>query len=464
MNRTTLVRIGAMSLMLGISTVACSTGGGHVATLAEQTPKAKDAALRSAAKARVALAAHRGAAAVDAAEQAVALQPQDGGYRMLLGQSYLAAGRFASAETSFRDSLTLVPDQPKAKFNMALAQIAQGRAGEAQATLHALSGSIPAADLGLALALSGDRQTAIAMLTDLVRSGKSDARGRQNLALAFALNGQWREARAVAMQDTPASQINGQIGRWAELAKPETAGPTQVASMLGVKPANDPGLPTQLALASPAPSEAPVALAAADPVPVVSTAAASIAAAPIAVAPIAVAQAAPTPTPVTASVTVPLDEPLPAATSSDAPAASVMLAAQTQTRQADIAPPPLLRAPKSPFRRAVMTVQPKPVFRSSGYVVQLGAFAKAGAIQAAWDRASKSMPRLAGFAPTRAEFSMSGASLVRLSVSGFADRASAVSLCQQIRGKGGACFVRATAGDAPMQWVKRDGGTQVASR
>ncbi|WBO24078.1 SPOR domain-containing protein [Sphingomonas abietis] len=443
MNRQTLARLATMSLLLGISTVACTTGGDHVATIADQTPKAKEVAAKSADKARGALAAHKGVAAVDAAEKAVALQSDNAGYRMLLGQSYLAAGRFASAETSFRDSLTLNADQPKAKFNMALAQIAQGRAGEAQAILHDLNGQIPAADLGLALALSGDRQAAIAMLTQVVRDGKSDARTRQNLALSFALNGQWREARAVAMQDTPASQINDQIGRWAELAKPETAGTTQVASMLGVKPANDPGLPTELALAGPAPSQAPVALAAADPAPV------------------------PAPSPVaaeTAAVTVPLDEPAQTAAPADAPAAAVMRVAQTSATRRAIAPPTLLRAPEQPFRRAVMTVQPKPAFRSSGYVVQLGAFAKAGAIQAAWERASKAMPRLAGYAPARAQLSLSGASLVRLSVSGFADRASAVSLCQQIRTKGGQCFVRATAGDAPLQWVKRDAGTQVASR
>jgi Flp pilus assembly protein TadD len=461
MNRKTLARIATMSLMLGISTVACTTGTSHVASVADQAPKAKEVAANAAGKARSALAAHKSVVAVDTAEKAVALQPQDAGYRMLLGQSYLAAGRFASAETSFRDSLSLNADQPKAKFNMALAQIAQGQAGEAQATLHALDGQIPAADLGLALALSGDRQTAITMLVKNVRDGKSDARTRQNLALTFALNGQWREARAVAMQDTPPNQINDQIGRWAELAKPETAGSMQVASMLGVKPANDPGLPTELALASPAPSQAPVALAAADPAPM---APAAMAVAP-AVMPVAPAE--------TASVTVPLDAPMQPAASADAPAATVMLAAQTVEKRSDIATPALLRAPEQPFRRAVMTVQPKPAFRSSGYVVQLGAFAKAGAIQTAWDRASKSMPRLIGYAPARAQFSVSGTSLVRLSVSGFADRAGAVSLCEQIRAKGGQCFVRATAGDAPLQWVKRDAqvqtakrdrGTQVASR
>jgi Flp pilus assembly protein TadD len=445
MNRRTLGRIGMLSLMLGVSTVACTTGTSHVASLADQAPNAKQVAAKSADKARGALAAHKGVVAVDAAEKAVSLSPDDAAYRMLLGQSYLAAGRFASAETSFRDSLSLNAEQPKAKFNMALAQIAEGRAGEAQAVLRGLDGQIPVADLGLALALSGDRQTAISMLVANVRAGKSDARARQNLALAFALNGQWREARAVAMQDTPASQINDQIGRWAALAQPQSAGPVQVAAMLGVKPASDPGLPTTLALATPAPGAAPVALAAADPAP---------AAAPVQVA------AADAP-----SVTVPLDDaPKADATPADAPAAAVVLAAQHDAPSAPAAMPELLRAPKTPFRSAVLTVQPKPVFRSSGYVVQLGAFSKAGAIQTAWDQASRAMPRLAGYAPAHAQFTFSGAALVRLSVSGFADREAAVGLCEQIRARKGACFVRATAGDAPLQWVKADARTQTAKR
>jgi hypothetical protein len=370
---------------------------------------------------------------------------------MLLGQSYLAAGRFASAETSFRDSLTLTPDQPKARFDMALAQIAQGRDGLAQATLHGLQGAIPAGDLGLALALSGDRQNAIAMLVEVVRSGKSDARVRQNLALAFALNGQWRESRAVAMQDTPADKINDQIAHWAELARPQVGGTVQVAAMLGVKPVNDPGLPTELALANPMPGDGGVQVALADPAPVVSA---------------ALTPASTSVVPADAGlVTVPLDNPAPVAMPADAPAVAVVLAAQKQAAlRPDLAPPPLLRASQAPFRRAIMAVQPEPALRSSGYVVQLGAFAKAGAIQTAWEQASKVMPRLTGFAPARAQFSFSGTSLVRLSVSGFATRADAVKLCDQIHSKGGRCFVRATAGDAPLRWVKRDTKIQLASR
>jgi len=485
MNRKTLARIATMSLALGISTIACTPGGqgGHPAALADTTPKpdprAGKSALRMAQQARTALAAHQGDAAVAAAEKAVALQSDDAGYRMLLGQAYLANGRFGSADASFHDSLTLSPDQPKARFDMALAEIAQGRSADAQAILHGLNGAIPAGDLGLALALSGDRQSAIAMLTDLVRSGKSDARSRQNLALTFALDGRWREARAVAMQDTTPDKIDAQLAHWAELAKPTETGSTRVASMLGVRPRADPGLPSELALAPPAPTVVPVALASsqgsADQAPVSTTPAV-----PVALA-VAAAPAAPVSTPVSTpvsapvavaqgnSVTLPLDAPLPAAMPANAPASAVVLAAQTHEKRSDLAPPPLLRAPSAAVRspiRSAMLVQPvhAAVLSSGGYVVQLGAYAHAHAIQTAWSQASRLMPRLAGFSAARAQFSFSGSSLVRLSVTGFSDHASAAALCSQIRAKGGACFVRAAAGDARIQWASLDKPVQLASR
>ena len=127
-------------------------------------------------------------------------------------------------------------DPAKARFDLALAEIAQGRGADARADLHALGGTIPAGDVGLALALAGDRQGAITILVDLVRSGKSDARSRQNLALAFALDGRWREARAMAMQDSTPDKIEGQLAHWAELAKPTATGSTQIASMGGSLP------------------------------------------------------------------------------------------------------------------------------------------------------------------------------------------------------------------------------------
>jgi Flp pilus assembly protein TadD len=466
MNRRMLSRIAASSLMLGIATVGCAPTAQMAHPTALADAGGADTASRAAAKARAALAAHKGFAAVDAAEKAVAAQPGDAAYRMLLGQSYLASGRFASAATSFRDSLTLSPEQPKARFDLALAMIAQGNGPEALTMLRGLDGAVSGTDLGLALAMAGDRDNGIRILTEVVRSGKSDARTRQNLALALALAGRWGESRAMAMQDTSPDRLNAQIAGWAELAKPQTGGPQQVAAMLGVQPASDPGLPTELAMAVPAPApvDKPVALAMAAPAAEAAPAPVVAAAIPVAMAGSAgitmpaISRLAPNP------VTVPFVDLTPANLHADAPAATAVLVAQRASKEAMPAPPPLLRARPMLVRQVVSVPAPARRLRGGGYVVQLGAYAKASAMQAAWERASRLMPKLAGYEPTRAEFSFAGGSLVRLSVSGFDNRADAVQLCEHVHARGGQCFVRQAAGDSPLQWTRRDERIQVASR
>lgn len=479
MNRSMLGRIAITSLALGLATVACTPHAGMSPQAASaKAPKAERMAAKQAAKARDALSHNKALAAVSAAEDAVALMPQDAGYRMLLGQAYLASGRFASAETSFQDSLTLSSDQPKATFDLALAEVAQGKGDAAQGRLKTLSGSIPAADLGLAITLAGDHQGGIAMLIDAARKQDATARTRQNLALAYALDGHWREARAVAMQDTPPDRLNDQLSGWAAMAGPN-GGARQVAAMLGVSPVADPGLPSKLALNVPAAGAPPVALASADAAPASDVTPVSLASAdaaplpasaeesalPVAPAP-AVAVAAPEAAPVAPvaapvrmaadTASAPVTPAMLAAEPAPAPATPVMLASAPARQSA-----PLLRAPKSPVRKAVFT----PVAAGNGeFAVQLGAFARAGAIETAWGQASRKAPALSAYSPAQARFQLAGASLSRLSITGFKSREDAAKLCGAVKARGGDCFVRAIAGDAPLEWVHRDTGTQVASR
>ncbi|HLZ78403.1 MAG TPA: sporulation protein, partial [Sphingomonas sp.] len=98
MNPRMLGRISITSLIFGVATVGCTSTAqmNRPAALADRAPQRVEAAARAAGKADTALAAHQSVAAVDAAEKAVAADPNNGGYRLLLGRSYLAAGRFAS--------------------------------------------------------------------------------------------------------------------------------------------------------------------------------------------------------------------------------------------------------------------------------------------------------------------------------------------------------------------------------
>ena len=290
--------------------------------------------------------------------------------------------------------------------------------------------------------------TVFAVLTAAAAHAQgADAKTRQNLALSYALAGRWTEARATAAQDVSPAELDIRMMKWASFANPRASW-DQVAMLLNVTPHSDVGQPARLALA---PDAAPAAMAEAAPVEAPAPVA-EAAPEPAAAQPVAIAEAAPVPAASSEAA------PLVTVAAADIPASAAPVS-YTAPVPAMVAQRPLIEAAPAPVKHAAAPRR----FRGSGqYVVQLGAFAKAGAIQAAWDRASKAMPRLAGFAPVHAQLAVSGASLVRLSVSGFADRASAVALCEQIHARKGACFVRATAGDAPLQWVKADSKTQTA--
>jgi D-alanyl-D-alanine carboxypeptidase len=200
-----------------------------------------------ATRAQAALAEGQLATAVELAERAVENTPNDAGFRSLLGNIYFASGRFASAETAYRDSLTLIPGQPELIMKLALVQIAQGKNSEALSVLAATQDMLDPANFGLAVALAGRPDDAVATLNQVARMPGADARVRQNLALAYGLSGDWTMARTVAAQDVPPDQLDSRVEQWMAMATP--ARPSdQVAALTGVTPAADPGQPQRLAL------------------------------------------------------------------------------------------------------------------------------------------------------------------------------------------------------------------------
>ena len=232
--------------------------------------------------------------AIQLAEQAVAKSPTDAGFRALLGNTYFAAGRFRSAESAYKDSLSIYSNQPQVVLKLALVEIALGKSGEALSFLEAAKDVLDPADYGLAVALAGRPADAIPVLETAARAPGADARVRQNLALALALAGDWTNARTVAAQDVPADQVDARVHQWMQLASPKKPS-DQVAALVGVTPAAvDPGQPTQLAL-----NKTDTRLAEAAPAPAPQVVEAPPAAAPapqpqlaeIAPAPVAVPQA-----------------------------------------------------------------------------------------------------------------------------------------------------------------------------
>ena len=393
-------------------------------------------------------------AAIGFAERAVAKTPNDAGFRALLGNAYFAGGRFQSAEGAYKDALTLYSNQPQVVLKLALVEIALGKNNEALSFLEAARDVVDPADYGLAVALAGHASEAVPTLEAAARRPGADARVRQNLALAYALEGNWTQARTVASQDVPGDQVDARIQQWMQLASPKKAS-DQVAALLGVTPAAvDPGQPTQLALnkgdtrlaqAAPAPAPQPQVAEAAPPPPP----------APAPQARVAVAAPVPAPAPVAAQV-------------ERAPAVSVAMAANAAPEMplpfVDVAPRPQpvrKPAPKAPKARAVAVAQRSPVHQAglrhgnSTAVVQLGAYNNPKGVLAAWTTVARRYSALRGYAPMSARFASPRGTFFRLSVHGFGSVNEASALCASLRHAGGTCFVRKVAGDAPVQIAMR---------
>jgi Flp pilus assembly protein TadD len=455
-----------------------------------------------ASKAALALAAKDLPNAILFAERAVARTPDDAGFRALLGNTYFAAGRFHSAEMAYKDALSIYSEQPQVVLKLALAQIAQGRNAAALNTLATGRYTLRPADYGLALALAGKPADAVDVLLAAARDTGADARLRQNLALAYAFSGDWTQARTVAAQDVPADKLDGRIQQWMQLAKPQTAS-AQVAALVGVTPAAvDAGQPVRLALVKPdtllakaapaAPVVAPAAVAApvrvAAPVAARAPVAAPVAApmaAPVAVAAVAsvapvFAEAPPAPPPVMAEVAPPpplsvfpqFAEAVPPAPppprrarhASPAPvtAALIEAASNVRTAFAEMLPHAVpARAAKpavvaKPVRKPVARVQQAALRRGhSSSVVQLGAYGSPQGVNAGWNHLTSRYPALRAYLPMRAKFVSPKGTFWRLSITGFADQREALSRCQLLKSRGGACFVRNAAGDAPVQYASR---------
>jgi Flp pilus assembly protein TadD len=437
-----LLKFAVSSLVLGASMVGCKPASEmRPMAISASAPKTERSAAQAASKATSALAARDGAQAVKFAERAVELSPRDANHRALLGQAYLLAGRFASAEASLQDALSLDPAHGRAALSLALAETALGKADAARATLARAQG-VADSDLGLAFALAGDTEGALRILEAAARTEGATAKTRQNLALAYALAGRWNEASATAAQDVPANELPSRLMKWAQIARPD-GGADKVALLLGVTRATDPGQPVQLALAPIAPE--PVALAAAEPPP----------------EPIVPEEAAPVSTP--EPVATAAAEPQQAAPTSQA-AKSIFYATQVP------ASAPLLRPePKAARRAPIMaTAAPavrKPSIQRQGkFVVQLGAYSSAQGVQAAWSKIGSGARRLGDHSPSSSTFAMATKTVHRLSVGGFATREEARNLCNQVKASGGDCFVRGVAGDAPVRWASAHKGIKLASR
>lgn len=457
MKRDVILKMAASSMVFATVLTGCGPfGGGSVASMSSKPATAKDAA-KYAKKAEKAMEKGDYESAIAFAERSVAGAGSDAETRALLGQAYLSAGRMASAERSFQDAMELGKADARTILSLSLAQLGQGKADKARALVVNNRQYIPAADYGLALALTGDSKTAIEVLEQAIREANVTARTRQNLGLAYALDGRWNEAKLMAEQDVAPAAINDRVMEWAQMARPG-AYETRVATLLNVTPvANDPGQPVRLALR---PSSAPVSVAASakadygkevasfdrnTPLPAIGPAPKADADVDFLAAENNVKVASVTLPASTATGKAPASLPVIRAVYQPDSAASSKKFVVESTKPA---PVKMAAAQTPPSTKPVLQkVAYQPAVKTAGsstgtHLVQLGAFSSPEGAKRAWGILSAKNSDLNAFEYASSRVNVKGRTLYRLAAIGFGNAQTAEAMCAGIKAKGGNCIVR----------------------
>ena len=367
-------------------------------------------------------------------EAAVAADPRNGALRAALGRAYLKGGRFQSATTALTDALALGDTASRTLLTLALADVGSGHDRDAVAVLDQGRGTIPAADLGLALALAGEAGRGTTIMGDAVRAGDKSDKLRANLAYAYALDGRWAEARNLLAMDLPADQVDGRLTEWAQLAKPEGSR-ERVAALLGVGVKSDGGMPTRLALGPANVGQQQVQTAAADPMPGTALAAATGAELPPLATSDVAAQAAPEP--VAAPMPAPVFTPIAPKTG------HAKLALAPRRAHTHVAAKPAETAPAGAPEHLADKAEPVMAKPASGsHLLQLGAFISQKNAEHAKKLFLAHDRELHGHEVMIAQAMVNGRSFWRVTVAGY-DAGAASHTCQAIQKKGGACLARA---------------------
>ncbi|WP_324828325.1 SPOR domain-containing protein [Qipengyuania zhejiangensis] len=400
----------------------------------------------SAAQAETALAKGKESKAIQHAEAAVLAAPRDAYTRTLLGNAYLEAGRFQSAATTFGEAIELGDNATRTVISHALALSAIGDQVGALETLRLHETAIDPADYGLAVALAGRPEQGVHVLSNALRGGQNTVKVRQNLAYAYAMVGDWSNARLLASQDVPADQLGDRMTQWAQLANPDQQH-MRVARLLGVDMVEDAGQPAMLALAN-HPAVGQLAMESATQVaPVVAEPQTSF----------ALAGELPA-----ASTAPEFDD------SADAALADASLAFDGETRfvSREVAQPVPSRStkPAKPAAPRVAAASPAAQTLASGdYNIQLGSYFSMSDAHNAWKVFQARYPDLAGAEKVITKARVNGKIYYRVAAAGYA-KASAQSMCRTVKGAGGGCIAYASSSPLPGALAVIKDEVRVAAR
>ena len=441
MNSNYFVKLALSIAIVVVPAITASAAGAGSVAHVSVSKASPQKAFAWAKKAERALSNGKTDKALGYAERAVRADMQNREYRGLLARIYVAKGRFASAERTLMDVMELGQVDSRTIISLALARIALGKTKSAVLLVDSNRSILPVSDYALTLAFAGRSADAVNILTDAVRTDSATSRTRQNLALAYALEGRWRDARIIASQDMSQERVNERIAEWAQFARPG-AFTSRVAGLLKVQPdMSDRGQPLHLALNS----FDNVGFAKADLPATAAPEFANVAPAP------AVELVAIGPAPVSDSAGFAAVE------------KSVKVADTTPNRPAYEAP--LIKASQGPVKSAIVPpvklaladVSAKTPAAAGSYLVQLGAFSSVANAQAAWNKYAKRYGALNGFESASSTVAVNGKKLVRLAAMGFGDAASARATCKMIKSQGGDCFVRANGGPQNIRMANAAG-------
>ena len=450
--KQSFTRLALTSALATVALAGCTSAGGQRADIA-------------ASNARTAIAAGEAQAAIASAEAAVAQESRNAGYRAMLGAAYLDAGRFTSAATSFQDAISLGDTSPRTALGYSLALIGAGDQTGALGVLEDWRDSIPAADRGLALALAGDADRGVHVLASALRGGQNNAKVRQNLAYAYALQGNWRAARVMAAEDVPGDMLDARLSEWAKTATGD-AHQERVAGLLDVPVTRDAGLPAALALNNAPGTEQRMAEAAAM-APVQASASASgvrelppLADIPAPRGELAPLQAAPQ----VATVVPPVSRPADFEEAFSAPAPQGATVAEIARNAIAFVADPVVQtmpvrngAEPQPARKVAARAS---VAGGESHLVQLGSFNSEAGAKRAWGIYAKRYSQLSDHQMVITKAKVRGKIYYRVSAAGF-DNASARSMCSSVKGGGHGCITWAR--NAPLPGAI-DTGVRMASR
>jgi predicted O-linked N-acetylglucosamine transferase (SPINDLY family) len=157
--------------------------------------------------------------ALAAAARAVNDNPQDAGWRVVLGAVLVEMQQLAEGERVLRDALAMAPDSPEALFNLSVALRRQGRAEEQAAVLARIPASWPGAsrvlaDLGQAalfLLMSGRHEPAVGAYRAVLNLQPGARPALYNMALALMALRRYDDVSAVIREAFAAGHRDAEL-------------------------------------------------------------------------------------------------------------------------------------------------------------------------------------------------------------------------------------------------------------